>query len=301
MTKLSVVISAFNEENNLESCLESVKWADEIIVVNNSSTDQTISIAQKYTSSIYDRPNHPMLNINKNYGFEKANSDWILNLDGDESVDEELKESIRDLLQKDMPEKKEGEPIFGYEIARKNYIFGKWIKHTGWYPDMQLRLFKKDHGRYPEKHVHEKIKIQGKIGKLNGHIIHNNYKTVGQFLKKLNLYTDNEVENMLQSSYQFKETDFFELPKEEFLRRYFAYSGFKDDFHGLALSTLMCFYHLVIFLKIWEKKGFPNLNLNFSDLERVMNKFKKESDYWLQKTGQKKFNWKQTLKKLLHN
>src|SRR3989344_5565695 len=161
---LSGIVSVFNGENEIEDCLKSLSFADEIIVVNNSSTDKTEDIARKYTNKIFIRPNNPMLNVNKNFGFTKAKGEWILNLDADERVSPELQKEIKsEILNPRLPKPGTGgqakPETNGYWIPRKNIIFGKWIEHTGWYPDHQLRLFKNGKGKFEERHVHEMIKV----------------------------------------------------------------------------------------------------------------------------------------------
>ncbi|MCL4417363.1 MAG: glycosyltransferase family 2 protein, partial [Actinobacteria bacterium] len=151
MNKLSAVISAFNEEKKIEDCLKSVvHLAEEIIVVDNASTDNTSKIAKKYATKVYSQKNDPrLIDLQKNFGFEKATGDWILCLDADERITPELNEEIRGLL-------KNGESdTEGYYIPRKNIIFNKWIKHTGWYPDYQLRLFRREKGKFTKEHFHE--------------------------------------------------------------------------------------------------------------------------------------------------
>ena len=144
---VSVVITTFNNGDALARCLSSVTWADEIIVVDSSSTDNTPDVAKRFTDKVFRQPNHPMLNLNKNYGFGKATGDWILCLDSDEVIPAELAKEIR--------EKVQYAHVAGYWIARKNMIFGKWIQHGLWWPDKQLRLFVRGRGKYPCKHVHE--------------------------------------------------------------------------------------------------------------------------------------------------
>lgn len=276
MGKLSVVISACNEEKKIEECLESVKWADEVIIVDNSSIDKTAAIAKKYTKHVYKRPNNPMLNINKNFGFSKASKEWILSLDADERVSLELKQEIESVI----ASQNEAQ---GYWIPRKNIIFGKWIEHTGWYPDHQLRLFKKGKGKFPEVHVHEMIKVEGSKEYLLGNIIHHNFETVSQFLRKhIEIYAPNEAEVLLRSGYEFSFRDVFRHPTKEFLSRFFAREGYKDGFHGLMLSLLMAFYHFIIFTYIWEKKGFMEYKEG-SILAMLANEYKeicKEISYW---------------------
>jgi|SRR3989344_23819 len=277
MQKLSVVISAFNEEKKIENCLKSVSFADEIILVDSSSTDSTVKIAKKYTSKIFTRENNLMLNVNKNFGFTKAENDWILSLDADEKVSEELKEEIMSILTSKLPS------MNGYWIPRKNIIFGKWIKHAGWYPDHQLRFFKKDKGKFEEKNVHEMIRLDGEAEFLKEHLIHYNFETISQFLHKhLNIYAANEADDILAKGYVYDWLDAIRFPAKEFLSRFFAREGYKEGVHGLIISILMAFYHLVIFAKIWEMQGFKEIyDQNILDkTEKEFKNFHKEMRYW---------------------
>ncbi len=185
MKKISVVISAFNEEKMIEDCLKSVKdLADEIIFIDNTSQDKTVDIAKKYAARIFIRPNDPvMLNRNKNFGFTKASGDWIISLDSDERITPELAREIKKAVN--------NPNVNGYEIPRKNIIFNKWIQNSIWWPDYNLRLFRKEKGKFREKHVHEKLTVQGRLTKLKNPMVHYNYQTVSQFINKLNkTYTE---------------------------------------------------------------------------------------------------------------
>lgn len=274
--KLSVVISAYNEEKKIEECMESVKWTDEIILINSSSTDKTVDKAEKYTQKIFTRDNNPMLNVNKNFGFSKASGDWILSLDADERVTPELKEEIEFVLDQDSE-------INGYWIPRKNIILGKWIEHAGWYPDYQLRLFKKNKGKFPQMHVHEMVEVDGQTENLTKNLVHYNYESIFQFIQKMNLiYVPSEAEALIKKDYKFDYLDAIRFPLKEFLSRFFAREGYKDGFHGFMLSILMAFYHFVIFASIWEKQGFkeiedPNLLKN---IEKEILISKKDILFW---------------------
>lgn len=248
--KVSVVISAYNEEEKIEECLSSVKRvASEIIFVDNTSTDKTVAIAKKYTDKIFIRENNIMLNINKNFGFSKAREDWILSLDADERLTDELADEILALGESAM---------VGYFLPRKNIIFGKWIKHTGWYPDYQLRLFKNGSGKFAEQQVHEVLELNGPSEKLASPLIHMNYDSISQFLNKMiKTYTVSEAENLLKEGYHYNPFDIIKMPTSEFVKRYFAESGYKDGMHGLVLSLLQSFYHLVVFLRLWEANKYP--------------------------------------------
>ena len=282
MKKLSVVISAYNEEKNIEECLNSIKWADEIILIDNTSTDRTVEIAKKFTDKILIRPNNLMLNVNKNYGFSKATSEWILSLDADERAADELKQEILKNIHNS--EFIINNSINAFWIPRKNIIFGKWIKHSIWWPDYQLRLFKKNKGKFPCKHIHEYLEVEEKTKKLKNPLIHYNYQTISQYLYKLDkIYTENEAENIIKSGKVLTWQDAIEMPVRDFLKTFFAREGYKDGTHGLVLSLLQSFYALVVFAKVWEREGFKDkIKRNF--LEEITDEFKKsgrEFKHWL--------------------
>lgn len=284
--KLSVVISAYNEQNVIEECLKSAKFiADEIIFVDNESQDKTLEIAKKYTTHVFIRPNDPvMLNRNKNFGFTKATGDWILSIDADERITPELAKEIKKII--GLPSEvltKEG-----YEIPRKNIIFGKWIQHSIWWPDYNLRLFRRGKGKFPLKHVHEKLEVKGKIGKLKNPMIHYNYQTVSQFIKKLDTtYSESETENFLKEKKNINWYDAIRWPIADFVKTFFLQKGYKDGLHGLVLSLFQAFYALVFFAKVWERKE------NFADLTpdnflsaavKEFQKVAKDIRWWIYET-----------------
>lgn len=280
MNKLSAVISVYNEEKNIERCLKSLDFADEIIVVDNSSTDKTVEVAKKYTDKVFTQKNDPSaIDLQKNFGFEKASSEWILSLDGDEEISKELREEIKYATKKTTI-------VNGYWIPRQNFIFGKWIEHSGWYPDYQLRLFKKGKGKFINKHVHEPLTIEGETGHLRHNIIHHNYETILQFVQKnIIVYAPNEAEELLKKGYEFSFFDAIKLPLNEFLSRFFARKGYKDGYHGLMLALLMAFYYFVVFAYIWEKNGFKQYDKgNFlNDTEKEVKNAGKDILYWMSK------------------
>jgi glycosyltransferase involved in cell wall biosynthesis len=291
--KLSIVISAFNEENKIEACLKSAGFADEIVVVDNSSTDKTAEIARKYTKHVYTQKNDPSaIDIQKNFAIEKATGDWILIVDADELVTTELAEEITKVIKSpSIASNATGAPlraetVNGFWIPRKNIIFGKWIEHTGWYPDLQLRLFRKGKGKFEKAHVHEPLVVEGETTHLKEHLLHRNYESVSQFLSKsLLIYAPNEADDLLSKGYIFNYRDIIKFPLKEFLSRYFAREGYKDGFHGLVLSLLMAFYHFVIFLYLWEKKDFAELSQEDvkEELKDEYDKSKKDLMYWIAK------------------
>lgn len=273
--KLSVVISTFNRADSLKRTLESVKpFSSEIIVVDNESTDKTVAIAKAFGAKIFTRPNNLMLNINKNFGFTKASGDWILCLDDDEVVTPELAREIEQTIK--------NTSFSGFWIPRKNIIFGKYIQHGIWWPDPQLRLFKKGQGSYPEKHVHEYISIEGLIGTLTQPYTHYNYDSLGQYLEKMqNIYTENETQKYIASGYQIHWADAVRFPLSDFVKVYFAQNGYKDGLHGLVLALLQAFYSFIIFVKLWEKTRFREIDIPASQSLGELKRSITETEYWM--------------------
>lgn len=294
---LSVVFSVRNEEKFFEEALRSVKGlADEIIVVDNESTDKTAQIAKKYTKSIYEHKNTPnSLNTTKNYGFSKTTGDWILSLDGDEIVPKELADEIRLIISTSgtgslrnfrQPTGVSQTSINGYWIPRKNIVFGRWIQHGIWYPDKQLRLFRRGSGKFPEKHNHEYLEVAGEVSELHNHLIHQNYQTIVQFVDKMNhIYTDNEAEVLLASGKKLEWIDAIRMPASDFILNFFRRQSYKDGLHGLTLSLLQAFYSLLVFAKAWEKQGFWEYDSkNFvTDVKSELKEKSKEFSWWYTK------------------
>lgn len=273
MASISVVISAFNAEGTLARTLASVKWADEIILVDNQSLDKTVTIARSHGAKVFRRKNNPMLNVNKNFGFTKASSDWILSLDSDEEIPDILAREIRNAV--------ETSDILGYWIPRKNIIFGKWIQHGLWWPDEHLRLFRKGRGKFPGKHVHEYLAVEGKTADLREPFIHYNYSTITQFVHKMEaLYTESEVQKLSSSKYQLSWFDALRFPISDFLKIYFAQEGYKDGLHGLVLALLQSFYAFIVFAKMWERAKFIDIDLNLPHVTRELTQRGKELQYW---------------------
>ena len=275
--KLSIVISAYNEESKLENCLRSAKWVDEVIVVDNSSTDNTAQIAKKYTDKIYNQPNDPLkIDIQKNTGFERATGDYILSLDADEEVSPELRKEIEELLEKKVLRD-------GYLIPRKNIIFGKTMEYSGWYPDHQLRLFRKGKGLFKTETVHQGISIDGETEKLNQHLLHHNYESISQFIQKnMIIYARNQANALIKNNYELKPGDLIKIPSKEFLSRFFGRKGYKDGLHGLFLSLLMAVSHLVILAYVWEKEGFKEVSSKevLEDAESEFRVLHKDLKFW---------------------
>lgn len=246
MASLSVILITYNEEENIERCLQSVGWADEIIVVDSFSTDNTLEIARTHTNKIllhkYDG-DIPQ----RERGFEMATSDWLFYIDADEEVSPELRESI---LQKINSPK----PFDGYFVQRKVQILGEWIFHGGWYPDLTFRLFRKDRYRAEPAEVHGGFAVNGPKDTLAGFLNHYTYESIEHYLRKLNDYTSLAVSNKLQDNPEIRVSPFRLLssPLSEFLRKFFSNKGYKDGMLGFVLAALNGIYSLALYAKLWE-------------------------------------------------
>lgn len=276
--KLSIVISTYNRAASLSRTLTSVRsMADEIIVIDNESSDETVAVAKKFGAKVYVRPNNLMLNVNKNYGFTKASGEWILCLDDDEEVTPELAKEIKDAMNVGN--------VSGYWILRKNIIFGRFIQHGIWWPDQQLRLFKKGTGTYSEKHVHEYIEVEGATRTLKNPYVHYNYDTLTQFLDKMQrLYTESEVNKYVASGYRVNWRDAIRFPASDFLKLYFAQSGYKDGLHGLVLAMLQGFYSFIIFVKLWEREKFREVDVKAAQMFDEIRLSGRDMTYWVYTT-----------------
>lgn len=296
--KISVVISTLNEEKKLEECLLSVKWADEIIVVDDGSTDKTIQIAEKYATHVYRHKSAGFVEPARNYALNKAKSEWILLLDADERIPE----SLCDLL-KSIASDTEN-TAHAISIPRKNIIFTKWIRHAGWWPDYQIRFFKKGFVTWPDK-IHAKPIVNGEILKLEPEeanaLIHFNYESVSQFLKRMDRYTDIEARENLKTKNVTSEKNWNRKPFEEFLSRFFARKGYRDGIHGLLLSTLEAFSMEILLAKVWEANEFKD-NSPDQFVKQTYRYYKRmilELEYWFltvlieeeKQPGKKTFYW----------
>src|SRR5438105_13470205 len=178
--RLSVALVTRNEAERLRACLESVAWADEIVVVDAESEDKTATIAREFTDQVVVRP-WPGYAAQKNAALDLATGRWALSLDADEVVSPELAADIRRVIAAEAPAE-------GYAVPRRNIFWGRWVRHGGLYPDWQVRLFRRGRGRFVERAVHESVTIDGAVGRLRGHLEHRSYRDVADFLARADRY-----------------------------------------------------------------------------------------------------------------
>lgn len=281
--KISLVVNTFNEAENLKNCLESVKgFADEIIIVDMYSTDGTIEIAKKFNAKIFKHKFSNFVEPARNFALSKATGDWILLLDPDEELQPTLAEKLKQICLL-------GETDY-VDLPRKNIIFNKWIKHSRWWPDRLTRFFKKGSVEIPAK-IHSPYLKTGKSlvleDKEENAIIHHNYQSIGQFIERLNRYTNVQSGELLKDGYDFNWKDLLTKPANEFFSRFFAAEGYKDGLHGLALALLQSFSELTVYLKVWEKKGFKQEEI--SGTNEIFGKIINEQLFWMGKENKNSF------------
>ncbi len=274
--KISVVINTFNEERNIERAIKSVLWADEILVCDMHSDDNTALIAKKLGAIVFFHKRMGFVEPARNFAISKASHEWVLIIDADEEIPGSLEGKIKEVINKP------GVTTF-VEIPRKNIIFNKWMKTSQWWPDYNIRFFKKDKVAWGNK-IHRPPKTEGQGLRLpeeeRWSIIHYNYRSISQFISRMNRYTDVQSRELKQSNYEFKWEDLLHKPLNEFLSRFFANKGYQDGLHGLALSLLQAFSELLVYLKLWEQSNFKEQSIKLQDLKEISSSSGKEIDYW---------------------
>jgi glycosyltransferase involved in cell wall biosynthesis len=242
---LSIVIITLNEEANLARTLQSVAWADEIVIVDSGSTDRTREIAGSFHARFYAEPWRGFA-AQKNFALEKATCDWVLSLDADEEVELALAEEIRPTLAAN-PQ------AAGFWIPRKNFFLGRWIRHGGFYPDPKLRLFRRGAGQFEDRPVHEDARVKGPTAKLKNHLLHHAYPTLASYLDHMNRYSSLGAQMAIARRPRgFSFMNIVLRPRLTFFYNYILRGGFLDGCEGLLLHLYHAEYVSWKYAKAWE-------------------------------------------------
>lgn len=241
---VSVVVITRNEEENIADCLKSALWADEVIVLDDNSTDDTVSIAKKFTDKVFSRK-MDIEGRHRNYAYSLAKNDWVLSLDADERITEELVKELEELF-KAQPKDK------AYTIPIKTYIGKRWIRYGGWYPAPKVRLFDKRAFRYEEAEVHPRVFIDGSCGHLAKDIVHYSYRNFHDFFESLNNQTTLEAKKWFKERRKIGFLKMYRKFIDRFLKAYVLKKGYKDGFLGLITSYAAGLYQLMSYSKYWE-------------------------------------------------
>ncbi len=248
---ISAFMIALNEELAIAKTLESLRWADEIVIVDSGSTDKTAEIGKKMGAKLFKRPFDNFAN-QKNFALSLTSHDWVFSIDADEIVSAELLREIQHALNDPDPD------IAGYRIMRRNYFLGKPLKFGGQGIEPVLRLFKKNSGKFVGA-VHEEISVKGKKHNLNGILEHKSIENLNDYFQKFHLYTDLEARRTIHEN---KIPSFFAgffLPPCKWIINYLFKAGFLDGWRGLLYHSLSCYYGWVKYLKA---KSYKNENWN---------------------------------------
>jgi glycosyltransferase involved in cell wall biosynthesis len=223
--KISVMIIAKDEEKSIATCLDSVRFADEVVVIDDYSKDSTVKLAKQHGAKVYQRTLDGFAS-QKNFGIKKCCNKWVLILDADESLTKELQSEIEALKPK---------TIVAYDIPFRNYVGEYWLKHGGLYPDRHTRLINKDFAQYGSREIHETLVIKGKVGHLNNDIIHKTYANYKEYLAKVKKYATLEAK-------EDKQKPRLVMPIKVFYGKFLKEQGYKDGMNGLKSALLLSYY-----------------------------------------------------------
>src|SRR2546428_3609950 len=247
MESIAAVVITKDEERNIAACLESLKWVDELIVVDAESSDRTVELAKAYTPKVFVRA-WPGYGPQKNFAMAQATADWILIVDADERASDELREEIQALLQRPGP-------AIAYRIPRRNFYYGCWIRGAGQYPDRQLRLMRRGQGRYNDLPIHEHLQVEGLIGDMQGHLDHHSYPTVLTHELKVGRYSTLSAQERTNTGHAgLSPLNLLLNPLWAFIKIYVLRGGYRDGMHGFLFSASSAAHVLLKCTKLWEHK-----------------------------------------------
>ena len=243
--KLSVLLPTYNCAEIVRRTLESVKWADEILVVDSYSTDKTLDICREYGARIIQ---HEYINSakQKNWALPQCRYEWVLQIDSDEILEPGLKEEIEEAIASAPPE------VHAFRIPRKNHVLGRWMRYGGIYPDYQTRLFRKDKGRWIEREVHAHVVVPGEVRMLQHHILHYGMPHISKQLRNLDRYTRYEADEMRKQGKRFRWYHLLFHPWLIFFYRYLWLQGFREGYRGFIVAAYMAIFDFFAHAKLWE-------------------------------------------------
>jgi hypothetical protein len=247
MPRLSVAVVTLNEEERLRACLESVVWADELVVVDAGSSDKTVAIAREFTDRVLFRA-WDGYGAQKNFALAQCHGEWVLSLDADERVSDALRGEIQAVL------RQAGRAV-GFHVPRRNMFQGRWLRHGGLYPDWQLRFFRRGCGVFSERAVHESVRVEGPTARLRAPLVHESYRSIGDAVGRLNRYSDLAAAELARRGRGGSLVDLLCRPAWRFVSMYLGRAGFLDGWRGLVLAGLHAHYVFLRAAKVRERRG----------------------------------------------
>lgn len=243
--KISASVIVYNEEANIRELCESIKWVDEIVIVDSFSSDRTREIAAEFTDKIYE---YEFKGYKDKHEFadSKTTGDWILWMDADERVTPELRSEIEALKEREiLPD--------GFEMPRRTWFAGRWIKHSGWYPDYQMRLYRKEASFWGGVAPHETARVNGKVERLSGHILHYTKKDLSEYHRTVDSYTTLASKALFEQGRKATTANLFYSSIAGFLRSYIVKQGFRDGIQGLIIAMFTAYGVFLKYAKLWER------------------------------------------------
>lgn len=276
--KISAVVNTRNEAENIFDCLKNLKFCDEIVVVDMESTDNTKEIAKEFTDRIYDHKAVGYVEPARNFAINKAVGEWILIIDADERAPKTLGAKLIEIADKN--------EVDFVRIPRKNLVFGQWLQHSRWWPDYNIRFFKKGSVEWQDE-IHSVPVTYGTGINLADDpgmaLEHHHYDSVDEYFTRALRYSGQQAKELIDSGYKFDPADLVTKPIGEFLSRFFAGEGYKDGLHGLVMALLQFFSILLVYLKVWQSEGHTSIKeRDFTPLwQKIFIEKSKEFRYWL--------------------
>lgn len=245
--KITATIIALDEERNIARAIESLRCCDEILVIDSGSTDRTIELAAKLGATVIESPWRGYAG-QKNWAAERASHDWILSIDADEALSEALEGEIWSL-------KKNGPTYTAYTMPRMAQYLGKWILHSGWYPDRKVRLYNRQNGKWVGSFVHEGLQVQGTVGHLEANLLHYTCDSISEHLKRMDRYTTLAAEELVSNRAEISTRNLVFDPAWTFARTYFFQRGFLDGGEGLTIAYMAALYTFLKYAKARNMSG----------------------------------------------
>lgn len=249
MKRISAALITYNEEDKIEACLESLKeLCEDIVVLDSNSTDKTAELSRQFTDRVISEKWHGYTR-QKQMATDLAKHDWVLSLDGDEKLSSQLRQELMEW------KARPNDSCDSYRLPRLTYFMGRWIRHTTWYPDWQVRLFRKSKARWVGRNIHEGVKAEGLQGEFSGHLLHYTYSSISEYLVQLENFSSLAAIDYHEQGGKIGVARLVLSPPTVFLKNYFVRAGFRDGIPGLVVSILASISTFFKYVKLWELQG----------------------------------------------
>lgn len=248
---ISGVVICYNEEDRIARCLESLSFCDEIVVVDSNSTDRTAEIAARFSERVIEQP-FPGYAKQKNFALEQASHDWVVCLDADEELSPELAREIQTAVARENESPVDEQTVSGFVLDRLTYFLGVWHDHGDWYPDYQLRAFRRGRGQWAGRDPHGHVEVNGPTRRLAGRLFHYNYRSLSEQIRTVDSFSERQAQAMREEGIRFRRSDLLFRPLYRFIKGYFLRQGFRKGLPGFLISVSSAYFVFMKYAKLWE-------------------------------------------------